>query len=446
MGLGLAVVWATALLARGTRAAENATLAAAANDSRGEADHAAAASPLTPLAAESLETTRTTGAATRGPPPGSIVPSPLDAAQRAQDARARGRRGLVEGVLVWAVVFCVVMGVALIALRQRVAGVIRPWLGPLRASQWLRFAEDVAARSRVLRGADDGAQGRAAKQDGTGGVPTAQARRYATPGQEGYLVHGGGGAEGSGSAAGDEEDLLLVEDGVAAAREGEIAEAESEQMEEDRVVRVVPQVGAGMEADASVVDQKLAEFLHRFLPSAQRRRAWKRLFVSSLDGLSFVTLLRRCAGAGPVLIAARTRTGGVVGGFASGGLRASNRFYGTGEAFVFSVPPPPATAPTAATATAAPATAAPATPRVHSWSGTDHMITVVRDGEGIGFGGAAVRQTGAGFALFISSTLDRATSAPSSTFANRAPLLGDRDMDVVALEVWGFVTLLAKAT
>ena len=80
----------------------------------------------------------------------------------------------------------------------------------------------------------------------------------------------------------------------------------------------------------------VAWFLSGGMPS-EWRGAWRRLFDSDVDGLSFQTFLSRVVDQGPALVAVRTRAGDVLGGVSSESLTSKPEFFGDARSFVFAL-------------------------------------------------------------------------------------------------------------
>jgi len=80
----------------------------------------------------------------------------------------------------------------------------------------------------------------------------------------------------------------------------------------------------------------VAWFLSGGMPS-EWRGAWRRLFASDVDGLSFQTFLSRVVDQGPALVAVRTRAGDVLGGVSSESLTSKPEFFGDARSFVFAL-------------------------------------------------------------------------------------------------------------
>jgi hypothetical protein len=93
--------------------------------------------------------------------------------------------------------------------------------------------------------------------------------------------------------------------------------------------------GAPAEA-SSVIDRVNVVALRKALPYQFRAHAWKLAFSLVEDGTSYETLYSANGVGSPCVLLIRTSDGERFGAFVPTGLKRSARFYGTGEAFVFS--------------------------------------------------------------------------------------------------------------
>ncbi|CAM9347767.1 unnamed protein product, partial [Phaeothamnion confervicola] len=157
--------------------------------------------------------------------------------------------------------------------------------------------------------------------------------------------------------------------------------------------------------------------LARSLPDTLCTRHWQLLYSLDAHGASLNTLLARCAGREPTLLALADRGGAVFGGFATGApwsREQGEHFFGGGDSFVFSS---------------------------LGWGGgrggaspLGNTCFMFCDHRGIGMGGGP----GGEFAIFLDDALCRGTSGPCQTFGN-ARLASSSPFECVALEMWGFV-------
>jgi len=67
-----------------------------------------------------------------------------------------------------------------------------------------------------------------------------------------------------------------------------------------------------------------------------RLKEWEVIFGINTDGVSLHTFYLNCRNYNPTMLLVKDTKGNVFGGFASEVWKASKRFYGTGESFLFS--------------------------------------------------------------------------------------------------------------
>lgn len=151
-------------------------------------------------------------------------------------------------------------------------------------------------------------------------------------------------------------------------------------------------------------------------PLRHRHKKWVLLYSTLRDGISMQTLLRKAKGHAPTVLLVRDMSRHVFGAFCSESWRMSQRYFGTGETFVFRVEPNPA---------------------VWKWwfeksyeQQNDFFLWGSTDG--IAVGGAG------GYAIWLDSQLCRGLSRCSATFGN-ACLASAEEFPVGAAELWGLV-------
>lgn len=152
--------------------------------------------------------------------------------------------------------------------------------------------------------------------------------------------------------------------------------------------------------------------LARYLPARAEGYSWTLIYSTSKHGFSLKTLYRNCIGyENPALLVIQDTDGTVFGALTSSPLRTSDRFYGTGESFLFSFHPEFGR---------------------YGWTGVnDHFIKGDTESLAIGAGDGC-------FGLWLDGDLYHGTSNPCLTFGN--PRLSKKhDFVVKTLECWGFV-------
>jgi hypothetical protein len=75
--------------------------------------------------------------------------------------------------------------------------------------------------------------------------------------------------------------------------------------------------------------------LSYYLPATQRLLKWKLLYCPQTDGTSYETMFSKCEAYDQTLIFIKDSCNFVFGSFNSETWKDSNRYYGTGESFVF---------------------------------------------------------------------------------------------------------------
>lgn len=94
--------------------------------------------------------------------------------------------------------------------------------------------------------------------------------------------------------------------------------------------------GGSTVASATLLNSAMAEVLKDFLPAQiQWKTSWRLVYSPRLHGVSLKTFYRRMQKEGPSLLLIQDHRGYVFGGFASMSWRQGDRYYGTGESFVF---------------------------------------------------------------------------------------------------------------
>jgi len=90
-----------------------------------------------------------------------------------------------------------------------------------------------------------------------------------------------------------------------------------------------------MMGESEIITPHMKHYLACMAPEIYRYRTWKPLFNISHDGVSYSTMFCKTKNLYPSYILIEDIKGQVFGAFLSREIRESNRFYGTGESFVF---------------------------------------------------------------------------------------------------------------
>ena len=140
-------------------------------------------------------------------------------------------------------------------------------------------------------------------------------------------------------------------------------------------------------------------------------------FTTAEHGRHILTLFDRCRESEPLLMLIETVSGKVIGAYISKSLTNEHgqRFYGTGETFIFSISP---------------------TPFKYDWKmSSGNMAFTCATDKFIAFG------TGEDFGLWIDKFLTRVSSGASTTFGNK-PLLDSKtpdDLCIYCMEIFRFI-------
>ena len=148
-------------------------------------------------------------------------------------------------------------------------------------------------------------------------------------------------------------------------------------------------------------------------PVRHRHKKWVLLYSTLRDGISMQTLLRKAKGHAPTVLLVRDMSKHVFGAFCSESWRVSQRYFGTGETFVFRVDPDPA---------------------VWKWwldksNEQQNDFFLWGSPEGIAVGGAG------GYAIWLDSQLCHGLSRCSATFGNSC-LASVEEFPIGAVELW----------
>jgi hypothetical protein len=126
--------------------------------------------------------------------------------------------------------------------------------------------------------------------------------------------------------------------GAAQSAEAKQLEVAAIQQIPSRFRRPVVQSHA-IDAESAVIDKVNLIELRKALPHRWRSHDWRLVFSISEDGTSYQTLYAATNGSAACFVIIKTVDGAKLGGFLPTGLKWSAKFYGSGEAFVFSFAP-----------------------------------------------------------------------------------------------------------
>lgn len=173
-----------------------------------------------------------------------------------------------------------------------------------------------------------------------------------------------------------------------------------------------------------ILTEHLAIALWEYLPATVRVGdgiKWVLRYTPKAHGISLQTLFRNCEKHDMTLLLVQDAENHVFGGFAAEPWEISTRFYGSGEAFVFSFGQ---LTPDAVYDT-------PPVPSIFTWTAANNYF-MFSDDAGIAMGGGNGRH-----AIFLASGLLRGCSGPTETFGNPTLAAGE-EFVVKDMEIWAF--------
>eukprot|EP00928_Gymnodinium_smaydae_P036297 TRINITY_DN25389_c0_g3_i1.p1 TRINITY_DN25389_c0_g3~~TRINITY_DN25389_c0_g3_i1.p1 ORF type:complete len:559 (-),score=133.76 TRINITY_DN25389_c0_g3_i1:268-1830(-) len=172
----------------------------------------------------------------------------------------------------------------------------------------------------------------------------------------------------------------------------------------------------------TVLTQDLAQCLLDFLPIRLRMPGaveWNLRYAPRAHGVSLATLYRNLALSGASVFLVKDHEGYVFGGFAPAAWEPRGKFYGSGEAFVFSF----------GLLEKAVAGGKMPEPAIYPWTSKNSFF-MYADSHGLGMGGGDGH-----FAWTLQSDLLHGHSSPTDTFGN-ATLASGQDFVATDVEVW----------
>uniref|UniRef100_A0A8B9CH27 TLDc domain-containing protein n=1 Tax=Anser brachyrhynchus TaxID=132585 RepID=A0A8B9CH27_9AVES len=168
--------------------------------------------------------------------------------------------------------------------------------------------------------------------------------------------------------------------------------------------------GAGEVGQPNSPSEPALPQLGPHLPTRLQQQPWRLLYCTARDGFSLRTLYRRAGPpSSPALLLIRDTDAQAFGAFFATTIHMSNKFYGTGETFLFSFAPEL---------------------KVFRWTGRNNFF-MKGDVDLLMVGGGSGR-----FGLWLDGDLHHGGSYPCETFNNES-LSSRGDFCVQDLEVWG---------
>ena len=199
-----------------------------------------------------------------------------------------------------------------------------------------------------------------------------------------------------------------------------------------RVVLPLGKHPVRLSESSSIFSEHDARRLQGALPARLRLRDWNMAYSSKRDGISLRSLYRAAAKAASPengssresFLFVKDSRGNVFGAFAAEPWHAHQRYYGTGESFVFAI-------------------AASEDAERNTKKTTENVVTAFRWSRKNDYfmfcrGDCAAVGGGNGFALWLDEDLLRGNSAPSDTFDNPCLSGGVKDFEITYVELWTF--------
>lgn len=105
----------------------------------------------------------------------------------------------------------------------------------------------------------------------------------------------------------------------------------------NKLVHILPkEIELKISKESEIINQRIKRYLGCIIPDIYRYKTWKLLFNTSHDGISYATMFNRAKRHYPIYILIEDTKKNIFGAYISQGIKESNKFYGTGESFVFS--------------------------------------------------------------------------------------------------------------
>jgi hypothetical protein len=200
-------------------------------------------------------------------------------------------------------------------------------------------------------------------------------------------------------------------------------------------VQLAPEEESQLEnAPRILTESMFHQIVNDAIPTSLRMYQWKRVFTITRDGDAFITMLEKCETYKNTLIALKTTSGHILGGFASepwkdqDGYDKRHSYFGTGVCFLFSDFPKSSKSDQELS--------------IYSWTGMNDYCQICEvDKQFIAMGGGEDD-----FGLVIEDSFLRGSTGHCATFGN-APLIPGMDgsFEIEEFEVWGMVPLFPTA-
>ncbi|KAM4540705.1 oxidation resistance protein 1 isoform 3-T3 [Fundulus diaphanus] len=225
--------------------------------------------------------------------------------------------------------------------------------------------------------------------------------------------------EAEGEADHDEEEFVLIEDKDEADEEmfrsllagGDDWEMVLMEQNKDKVIDREPEGICNVVENSQILEASHVRELCKELPPRTVGRTWQLVYSTSRHGASLKSLYRKLSATdSPVLLVIKDALDELFGAFLSDPLRPSEKFYGTGETFLFMLHP---------------------RFKCFRWTG-ENFFFIKGDLDSFAVGGGSGH-----FGLWVDENLYLGRSSPCYTF-NNCCLSETDDFRIMELEVWTF--------
>lgn len=151
--------------------------------------------------------------------------------------------------------------------------------------------------------------------------------------------------------------------------------------------------------------------IQNMLPARERSCDWKLVYSSDKHGVSLNTFYTRARNKGPTVMIVEDSMHHIFGAFCSESWQVSDKYYGTGNSFLYMLYPKKA---------------------FYLWTGANNFVQLSgEDFLSVGGGSGTM-------GLWLNDDFSGGSSQTCDTFAN-APLASTEEFSVLSVEVWGFV-------
>jgi len=159
-----------------------------------------------------------------------------------------------------------------------------------------------------------------------------------------------------------------------------------------------------------IISQEQFEVIWQWLPSRYQVKDPVAHFTSSNDGFSVLSIFRQCKNSAPHIFLIKTKQGRIFGAYLNDGWKPSQKFYGSGECFLFTLHP---------------------LTRKFAWRPPNKELFMIGNEKELIIGG------GDGCGIWLDSELWHGASEYCETFRN-PPINGKKDFEAIAIEIYGF--------